>query len=180
MGRAFRSDLSVKGLRKLQKELRQYQRVEFKSKLQRFVSELADVGIRMAKLNRGEFKEYIGFVKEVRDTKYNYQSKALVIGLNQVPNVVTWLKDGGAHSVEINSLMMAEFGSGQFAVAGHRGTFPDQKHAFEDEWSYIPIVDGRLMEEETSSGVHATMPMFRAYIDMKNQIETIANRVFSR
>ena len=180
MGRAFRSDLSVKGLRKLQKELRQYQRVEFKSKLQRFASELADVGIRMAKLNRGEFKDYIGFVKEVRDTKYNYQSKALVIGLNQVPNVVTWLKDGGAHSVEINSLMMAEFGSGQFAVAGHRGTFPNQKHAFEDEWSYIPIVDGRLMEEETSSGVHATMPMFRAYIDMKNQIETIANRVFSR
>lgn len=180
MARVFKSDLSVKGLRKLQKELRQYQRVTFKNQLRQFVSELADVGIRIAKLNKGEFGDYIGFVKELQDTKYNYKTKALVIGLNQVPNVVTWLKKGGAHSVEVNSIMMAEFGSGQFAVNGHRGTFPDQKHAMEDEWSYIPIVDGQLKEQETSSGVNPTMPLFRASIEMQNQIETIANRVFSR
>lgn len=181
MQRVFTSDLSLKGLRELKKSIRNYKNVTLNSKVAEFTYELADVGISIARLNRGDFKPYIGFIKEVKDTKYHYQSTVLVVGMNVMPNVARWWKDGQVHEAEVNSIMMAEFGSGKYAMFGYRGTFPNQTHAFDDNgWKWTPVGGNGTYDLMWSDGVEPTRPMYYAWVAMKLQIESIARKVFDR
>lgn len=185
MNRVIQVQLSASGLRDLNKQIRQYKNVTIPTKLQEFVSELADVGIAIARVNTGEFKPYLGFVKEIRDTKYSYQSKALVVGFNEVPNVAKWWKKGQIKEADVNSLMMAEYGSGKYAIYGYRGTFPNDEgrksHGLDDSgWFWTPVGGNGTYEVLWSDGVEPSRPMYHAWVGMKLQIEMIARRVFDR
>lgn len=79
-----------------------------------------------------------------------------------------------------------EFGAGIFYNNGHTnpksaelgmgvGTFPHQKHAFDDAWYYRDEA-GNL---HLSKGTEAIMPMHTAVVEMMNSIETIAKEVYS-
>lgn len=178
--KTFKSNLSVKGLNELKKQIRSYQQVTLKNNLEEFLNQLTDAGINVAYQNTGDFKQFIGFTKQVDATKYNYKFTGILIGSNVATNISRWISYDGVTEKEVNSLMMAEYGSGQFALAYHRGTFPDQTHAFEDSWWYATDIgaDGRPTNWHRSEGVKPTMPMYRAWYEMRMDIVTIARRVF--
>ena len=182
MNRVFRSDLSVKGLRKLQKELRAYQRRTLPDMLTRFISELADTGVYIAKLNAGRsnFAPYVAFVKEVKDTKYLYKPTVVIIGKNAVPCFKQWYKDNELIEREVNALMMTEYGSGQYAEPfGYRGTFPEQTHADENGWWYATEKDaeGNFVWHYTHGEI-ATEPMRHARDAVIRYVDMVAQRVF--
>lgn len=189
MARTFSSDLSVKGLRELQKQLREYKNATLKNNVQYFVDELAQVGIHIATVsaNNNEFGKYIAFYKQVEPTKYNYQARAYLIGQNRVPMFSTYYSrdEGGntiSKTVELNPIMFAEYGAGVYARFNYRGTFPDQTHANESSWAYSTELDanGRPTNWQFSSGVEPTMPMKKALDEIVAQIDAIAIRCFSR
>lgn len=188
MARTFSSDLSVKGLRELQKELREYKNNILKTNVQVFVEELSKAGIQAAAFaSKGNaFGNFIGFVKEVEPTKYNYQARAYLIGMNLAPMFSTYIsRDEGGHTiektVELNPIMMAEYGAGVYARFDYRGTFPDQTHAMENQWYYATALDskGRPTNWQVSSGVRPTMPMKKAVDEIIAQIDAIAIKCFS-
>ena len=78
-------------------------------------------------------------------------------------------------SAVVDPLLMAEFGSGQFAVEGHRGTFPNQKHAFDPNGWYWRDLSGELHH---SRGITPTRPLYKAKEEMTQQIREVAERVF--
>ena len=61
----------------------------------------------------------------------------------------------------------SEFGMGV-------GTFPGQTHAFQDGWYYL----GNDGEWHYSHGIQASMPMYKASVEMKQKIDTIVKEVF--
>lgn len=62
----------------------------------------------------------------------------------------------------------AEFGMGV-------GTFPGQKHAFDEKgWNYL----GDDGEWHHSYGVQASMPMYKASVEMRQKIDSIVKEVF--
>lgn len=85
----------------------------------------------------------------------------------------------------INTLLLVEFGSGirynasanpkagEFGMGV--GTFPGQTHAFDpDGWYYW----GADNQWHHSFGVKATMPIYKASLDIRQQIQAIAREVF--
>lgn len=176
MARVYSSDLSVKGLRELQRQLKQYKNQILPDNVEYFVSELSKQGFNVAVRNKGEFKDYIKVERKLVDSKYNYQAKAIIIVFNNRQNIVEWIRGGEVVSAEVNSVLMAEYGSGQHARSGWRGTFPNQTHAFENQWYWVDL-DG---VKHSSEGVHPSMPIYRAYIDMLTSIYIVGRRCFSR
>lgn len=183
--RVFTSDLSVKGLRQLKKDLRAYQRQTLPGLLKRYIDELADVGIYIAKISAGysEFAPYIGFYKETQDTKYAYQYRAIMVGKNAIPCFKRWYRDNKLIEREVNALMMAEYGSGQFALPGHRGTFPrgDDKKSkgLRDVWWYATEKDGNdNYVWQMAQGDRPAQPMLNARDAIIRDADLIARRVF--
>lgn len=176
MARSYKSDLSVKGLRELQRQLKEYKNTILPNNVEYFVSELSQMGYNVALRNKGEFKDYIEIEKKLVDSKYNYKAKAVIIAFNSVQNIVEWMRGGVVVSAEVNSVLMAEYGSGQHARSGWRGTFPDQTHAFENQWFWVDL-DGT---KHSSEGVKPTMPIYKAYIDMLTSIYIVGRRCFER
>ena len=54
------------------------------------------------------------------------------------------------------------------------GTFPGQTHAFQDKWYYL----GEDGEWHSSHGVQASMPMYKASVEMRQKIDSIVKEVF--
>lgn len=189
MARTFTSDLSVKGLRNLQKQLREYKNQTLPNNVAYFASELARVGIQIATIasRSNAFGSHIAFTKEIEPTKYNYQARAIIIGANTVPMFSTYYSyDESGHTVEktveLNPIMFAEYGAGVYARFNYRGTFPDQQHAFQDSWAYATELDeeGRPTNWQVSSGVSPSMPLEKAKNEMITQINSIAMMCFQR
>ena len=74
---------------------------------------------------------------------------------------------------------MSEYGAGFYALNGHRGTFPGQRHAFKSEWFWY---DGNGVKHSSEEDYHmiATQPMYRALVDMMLNVEKVAKEVFGR
>ena len=186
MKRVFKTDLSLKGLRELNKQIREYKNHTLPTKVEQLVNELADKGISVGKVNCGGFGNYIGFRKDIVDTKYNYQCKAIIIAYNSRPNIVRWVSWEGIKEAEVNSLMMAEFGSGSHARGGYRGTFPNDEgrdsHGLEDLWWYATDIDanGNPTNWHMSTGVSPSRPTYWAWLEMKSDIVQTARAVFDR
>ena len=176
--RTYKSDLSVKGLRKLADDLREYKNVILPRNTEDFVRELSDAGIRVAEMNKGTaFADYVTFTRDIKPTKYNYQCKAVIIGFNSMQNIQQWLGEGGTTiEAEVNSIMMMEYGSGQHARSGYRGTFPNQTHAMQPKWGWVNM-NGEWC---TSEGYRPRMPMYKAWVEMLTDIIIIGRRCFSR
>ena len=134
---------SSKGMRDLQKELAKY-RDDLQKKSELFVSRLASLGITVGKANCGEYKTAIAFTKTIYSDSQGH-SIAYVIADDKFPILREWMYHGDIKQVNISPLYMAEFGSGWYAKPllappsgnGGQGTFPGQKHAFdEDGWTW--------------------------------------------
>ncbi len=184
MNRVYKASLSLKDLRKLNKDIRYYKNVILPSKEEELLEALSDAGIRVARMNCGQYGSYIGFVKMVYSHKYNYKCSAVFTGFNERPNVAEWVNSKGVHTAIVNSLMMAEYGSGQYALYNYRGTFPNNEnrksYGLRDKWFYATEYgqDGKPIWIE-ASGVAPTMPMYKAWYEMKTSIYVIARRVFN-
>lgn len=144
--------------------------------LERFVSELADVGIEVARANTYvEYDEqYINMGDLIEFSKpVTTSDNTVVCTLTATGQLYTKEWEGG--SAQVNPLLMAEFGSGAKAVDGHRGTFPNQHVAFLESWKWKDN-SGQVHE---SSGSTPSRPMLKAKEEMEQQIQAVAQRVFS-
>ena len=150
---------------------------DLQRKLERFVLELADVGIEVVKantfveydeqyINRGDLIEFSKLI--------TVEGESVVCRLTAegIPYTKEW-KGGMA---QVDPLLMAEFGSGKYAEPfGMRGKFPNQHVAFLDSWEWT---DNSGITHESSGSV-PSRPMLKAKEEMANQIRAVAERVFS-
>lgn len=168
--------LDTKDLNRAIKELEDYT-IKLQSRLVDFASELAEIGIRVAKENT-----YV----EV-DENYRNMGDFILFEKNitlEDGNVVCVLSAIGREFIKrwqngealVNPLLMAEFGSGWRAIEGHQGSFPNQHLAFFHPWHWI---DSSGQPHE-SYGSEPSRPLFKAKQEMENEILEVAYRVFSQ
>lgn len=174
--------LNAQDFRRAADEIKQFGD-RLKDKVKLFTSRLADLGITAAlNANYGSYAAYIVFTKETTD-------KGNIIVARETSSLTAdWL---GHENVMVSPLLMTEFGSGKHAVylekadgsieeklkdgtAIGRGSFPNQKYAFRDQWLYRDK-DGFL---HVTSGFYPTRPLHNAIVEMVAQIETTAREVF--
>lgn len=174
-------DLSVSGIKALQKQLKDYKK-DLVNKCEDYVRRLAEIGIETAKHNTGNFGRYITFSVKTEPNKDG--CTALMIATETGKIVSTWQTKDGIKSVDVSPLLMAEFGSGWRAenpmnVPGvGQGTFPDsQGHAFDREGWYWQDLDGNWHH---SYGITPKMPMYNAYLKMERKIFETAKEVFGQ
>lgn len=151
-------------------------------KMEQFVSELAEVGIEIAKQNilveeDGVLKDRSNLVEFTKDVSGSVEGVTCIVTALPQPYTTYWKQSKNGkkmYSAQVNPLLMAEFGSGAKAIDGHRGTFPAQRNAFRDHWVWYDL-DG---EKHYSSGSEPSRPLFKAKQEMEQQILTVAKRVF--
>lgn len=174
--------LNSNDLRSMADEVRQYLS-DLQNKVRRFTSRLADIGISAAlNANYGSYASYIVFTKESTSEGY------IVVARETSLLTADWL---GHENVMISPLLMTEFGSGNYAVYWEgaddttdkqlpdgtpigRGSFPNQKNAFKDQWLYRDT-DGFL---HVTRGFYPTKPLHTAVVEMIAQINATAREVF--
>ncbi len=160
------------------RELQSYKQ-EILNKCERLVLKLANNGIEVAKSNTGNFGHYIVFSMRIEPN--NDSCTAIIVATETGQITSQWQTSDGIKSVDVSPLLMAEFGSGWKAqphfgdARGGQGTFPDQTHAFDREGWYWRDLDGELHH---SYGITPTMPMYKAYSYMEQNIISKAKEVF--
>lgn len=175
--KVFKSDLSVKGLERLKKELLEYKRDYLQDRVKTLVERLAESGVSIAKakVNESPLGKYVTIQTNI--TEEQAGCKAIIVATGAI-------KESEGYS-PFNTLLAIEFGAGihhnstanpnadKFGLGV--GTFPGQIHAFDDGWWYW---DDKLQEWRYTHGVKATMPMYNASMEMQNKIVSIAKEVF--
>lgn len=178
MAKKFTTNISTRQLTRVIDELNQYAQ-RLSEQCAQFVDELAEIGITTARANLADLVEdnkgntlavsgNVFFEKEVDANAYGATS---II----IPSSNSILVEWATGSAVVDPLLMAEFGSGEFAVEGHRGTFPNQKHAFDPNGWYWRDLGGVLHH---SRGITPTRPLLKAKEEMIQQISEVAERVF--
>lgn len=179
MARKIITNISTKQLNQTIDELHQYaQRLADKCEL--FVNELADIGIEVARANLtplvndtdGHTLDLSSLVVFTKEVSFDTETATCII----LPESHVFINEWETGEALVDPLLMYEFGSGRYAVEGHRGTFPNQKYAFDPKgwfWKDIGGVTHR------SFGIQPTRPLFKAKEEMVNQIHEVAVRVFS-
>ena len=177
--RVFKSDLSVKGIEQLKKDLLNYKNNTLQNLLKQYITALAQEGISVGKQNVGGFGKYITFSIQTEVSKDG--CKALMLASENGKIISTWKSYGEIKSAEVSPLLMAEFGSGwgaenpmQIPGVG-QGTFPGQTHAFDKEGWYWLDEDGNL---NYSKGITAKMPMYKASIRIQEIAIKKAKEIF--
>lgn len=179
--RTITVEMSSSGMANLRKELATIEK-NLKSKSTIFVNRLASIGIRTAYQSSGRYAGQITFEKRVGANGSN-KASVIMFGVGQEITNVWMVKNGETHDETINTLLMAEFGSGartenkfstQVAV-GQRGSLNKYGHAFDEGgWSW---------EDESgwhhSYGETPSHPMYNAYKEMVAQIQNVASGVFN-
>jgi len=144
-------------------------------KLEQFVSELAEIGIEVIQDNikveyDGEVRNFGDAVTFQKDIKGDDEAVTCVLIAEGHPYLKEWLTG----SAKVNPLLMAEFGSGAWAIGAAQGTFPNQKHANHPPWFWRDM-QGRA---HMSYGNEPSRPMLKAKEEMEQQIREVANRIF--
>lgn len=178
MARKIITNISTTQLNQTIEELHQYA-LRLTERCEQFVNELADIGIETARWNlynivddtKGNMTSYGDKVAFEKECDWDTEGATCIIIPTSMPYVVEW-KSGSAI---VDPLLMAEFGSGMFAVDGHRGTFPNQKYAFDPNGWYWTDIDGT---RHHSYGREPTRPLLKAKEEMVQQIHAVAERVF--
>lgn len=179
MAKTLKVDLSVKGINKLKRQLKQYRDVTLPKKIERYVSELLKLGVNVAQTNINEspLGKYVTLTTNISSDKMGCKGILIAIGENK--------ESEGREP--FNTLLAIEFGAGihynfsenpkseemGFGV----GTFPGQVHAFEDGWYYW---DENASKWRYTHGVKATMPMYNADIEIIAKAVSIAKEIFKR
>ena len=174
--RVFQGDLSTEGIQSIIDQLNQYAYVDLPHLADVFVRRLAEVGITVAEYTvYSTFRPYIEF-------RYDTQGLGVgeLVGSDNALIHRVWYTKGGAvqGEADISPLLMSEYGAGPYALNGHRGTFPNQKHAFQNEWYWYDETGEKHSSEEDYTMI-ATQPLYKALVEMMNRATKIAKEVFS-
>ncbi len=176
--------LSAKGIGNAIRFLENYAD-NLQSKVDRLVEILAEEGVKTAKLSaKGSFDNGVDYgdliLFESTDTE---DGKACVVATSKQNLIRRWHSKGTIAEAEVSPLLMAEFGSGVYAkeptvsaITAGRGTFPNQKHAFdEDGWFWV---DEGGREVKRSKGVQPSEPMLHAFEAVVAKVDTAAKEAF--
>lgn len=178
--RVFKGDLSTEGINSIIEQLKQYAEVDLPNMASELVRRLAEVGITVAEYTvYSDFRPHIDFVyKPDAVTPYGAMGYLQAHDTALIHRV--WYSKNGQMigDAYISPLLMSEYGAGPYAVTGHRGTFPGQKHAFESMWYWYDESGERRCSEDDYLMV-PTQPMYKALVEMMNKVNEIAREVFS-
>lgn len=167
----------------------------FDDKVHIFLARLAQVGIEVASVNGGDFGSYITY-------RTKWEGDDIVVTASS-PNLVSeWYsgsKTKDARIEIISPLLMAEFGSGHYAITadgeasglGGQGTLNVYGHAHDaDGWYWWSDSAAYKSEDDFveksangrwkfhSKGVHPAQPLHKAVIACIEQVNEIAREVF--
>ena len=182
MQKTITMTLSQSSIQNAIKELQKYQN-DLNRKCEEFCRRLTELGkiTAQARVDESPLGKYVTITTDIQPEKAG--CKAILIATGATKKQMWQTKDG-VRKADFNTLLAVEFGSGIFynskqnPKAGELGfgvgTFPDQKHAFEDTWFWMDM-DGVW---HSSHGVKATMPMYNASTEMLLNIRKIAKEVF--
>lgn len=168
----------------------------FEAKVLLLLERLADLGIDVARINEGDFSGYILYSKEIKGKDGDYEVRMIAKDREKITSV--WLVNKGNEQREevISPLLMAEYGSGHFAVdgiGGGQGTLNKYGHAFDANgwywWSMNEPTDSEAFPvahaQKTgatkyhSFGVHPSEPLHKAVMACIEQVDGIVSEVFS-
>ncbi len=177
MAKKFSEELSVKGIEALKRQLLQY-KDSLPIKCEKLVSRLLQSGVEVskAKINESPLGKYVTVTTNISADKMGCKGILLAKGAvkeqeGYAPfSVLLAIEFGaGVHfNPEPNPLIGSKFPYGV-------GTFPGQTHAYQDMWFYW---DENTQEWKPTHGVKATMPMYSAYTDIRDNIVKFAKEVF--
>ena len=177
-----KTKISLDGLDTVINALKDYEeRLQWKCEL--LVQRLADVGINVAKQNilvedNGLWIDRSNLVYFEKEYASSIDGATCIVVPFSSPYVSLWKKSKDGKeilSAEVDPLLMAEFGSGARAIEGHRGTFPNQKHAEEGAWAWYDQYGAK----HVSSGGAPSRPILKAKEEIVQQIRLVAFEVFS-
>ena len=188
----YNVSLDSKELFKLSSDLLKYAD-DFENKVKIFLERLAQVGISVAVANSGVFSRYIVYsIKQENDT-------TVKIVASSEPIESAWYvssKSEEQRTEVISPILMAEFGSGHYAIQGTgeaaglggQGTLNVYGHAFDSNgwywWSEEASQNGVLKKSKNgrflfqSDGLPPAQPLHKAVMACIEQVEGIAREVF--
>ena len=182
MPKTITMTLSQSSIQNAIKEIRQYQS-DLNRKCEEFCRRLTELGKITAESHIGEspLGKYITVTTDIKPEKAGCKAMLIATGSTKTQ---MWQTKDGVRKADFSTLLAVEFGAGIFYNSKQNpkavelgfgvGTFPDQKHAFEDTWFWMDM-DGVW---HSSHGVKATMPMYNASTEMLLNIRKIAKEVF--
>lgn len=185
-------NLNVRDLKAFANELNQYADM-FEVKVKTFLDKLADLAIHVASINEGDFSGYIVYSKEFEGSK---TVKVMAKDSQVITN--SWYagsKSTELRQEEISPLLMAEFGSGRYAISkegiGGQGTLNTYGHAFDSNGWYwwtddvTQVSSGDAMVSASngrwkfhSYGTPPSQPLHKAVMACISEVEEIAREVF--
>lgn len=176
--KVFKSDLSVKGVEALKRQLLQY-KDSLPIKCEKLVSRLLQSGVEVsqARINESPLGKYVTVTTDISSDKMGCKGILLAKGAvkeqeGYAPfSILLAIEFGaGVHfNPTPNPLISSEFPYGV-------GTFPGQTHAYEDMWWYW---DENTQEWKPTHGVKATMPMYSADMEIIQNVVKFAKEVFA-
>lgn len=188
----YKVSLDSRELFKLSSDLLKYAD-DFENKVRIFLEKLAQVGINVAVANSGVFSRYIVYsIKQENNT-------TIKIVASSKPIPIEWYvssKSEEKRTEVISPILMAEFGSGQYAIQGSgeatglggQGTLNVYGHAFDPNgwywWSEEASQDGVLKKSKNgrflykSDGLPPAQPLHKAVMACIERVEEIAHEVF--
>lgn len=178
--KVFKSDLSISGINNLIKELKAYQK-NFKEKVEEFVRKLAETGIKVIDEN-------------MEKAAFTYDSKGIQSGADTTHQ--TEVKVSSRNNmikaeliVTGESLLFIEFGAGVYYNAPPgQSIHPKGKefgfvigsygkgHGVQKVWGYYDD-NGDLV---LTHGVEATMPLYKAEMEIIKNVTKVAKEVFGK
>lgn len=173
--RVYKGNLSTEGIESIIEQLNYYADVQLPHLADELVRRLAEIGITVA--------EYTVYPEFRPCIEFRYEPQSLGIGelIGQDATLIhrIWYTKGGMVSGEadISPLLMSEYGAGPYALQGHRGTFPGQKHAMQSEWFWYDASGVKHSSEEDYT-IISTQPMYKALYQMFKSVERVAKEVF--
>ena len=176
--KVFKSDLSVKGIEALKRQLLQY-KDSLPIKCEKLVSRLLQSGVEVSqsKISESPLGKYVTVTTNISADKMGCKGILLAKGAvkeqeGYAPFSILLAIEFGAgihFNPTPNPLIGSEFPYGV-------GTFPGQTHAYEDMWWYW---DENTQEWKPTHGVKATMPMYSADMQIIQNVVKTAKEVFA-
>ena len=176
--KTFTAELSVKGINNLIKELEQYKK-DFNRKVEEFIRKLADIGISVIDENMAKARYTIDAdgIQSGADTAHTSTLK-----INSVGNTIN-----ADLVVEGSEILFIEFGSGVYYNAPPgQSTHPKGEefgfvigsygkgHGVQKVWGYYDDNEKLVL----THGVEATMPLYKASMEMARNVYKVAKAVF--
>ena len=163
----------------------------FEVKVKEFLSRLADLGISVARANGGIFGSTIVYSKEFETSTGTQTVNMVARGTSLASEWYVSSKSQEPRTEVIDTLLMAEFGSGRYAInfedLGGQGTLNVYGHANDVNgwyWWSDTMTDGDIKKVANgrflfhSDGLPPAQPLHKAVMACIEQVDGIAREVF--